>query len=319
MKRLKILIFLKDPVIPFNFPQELFRQLSLNYTDFDFVMIDSTEQFLEQLNDASIVVTWIFKQQWYLLSSRLFAVLTPAAGKDWVEEDPMQRVSVYHGTFHGNLIAESVLAMILYFNRKLYRLVTNQQMKIWDRNVQSNTRSLWGQHILIVGYGIIARAVARLLSVFHCSTKGLQRTYTDGIDSETGVEYITSNQFDDALAWADHVIAILPQSNSTTNFFTRRHFRLMKNSACFYNVGRGNCYREHDLIQSLLSREIAGAGMDVFNTEPLPSDSALWNLDTVLITPHSACIYQDYMYAYYTELEPLIHQLAKSCMGEDKR
>jgi phosphoglycerate dehydrogenase-like enzyme len=93
---------------------------------------------------------------------------------------------------------------------------------------------------------------------------------------------------DALLPQADFVVLTVPHTPATGGFFDRARFRRMKPSAFFINIGRGKTVRLDDLAAALQSGEIAGAGLDVFETEPLPADHALWTMPGVIITPHTA-------------------------------
>jgi phosphoglycerate dehydrogenase-like enzyme len=105
----------------------------------------------------------------------------------------------------------------------------------------------------------------------------------------------------DLLPTADHVVLVLPGGQETDELFTSEHFDMMKPGSCLYNLGRGNCYREEDLVRALTNGTLAGAGLDVFREEPLPHSSPLWKLPNVLITPHSSAISSEYLDLYMEE------------------
>jgi phosphoglycerate dehydrogenase-like enzyme len=112
---------------------------------------------------------------------------------------------------------------------------------------------------------------------------------------------------EEELPEADHVVFVLPGGSATDGIFTMRHFKAMKSGAFLYNLGRGNCYREEDLVNALRTGIIAGAGLDVFAEEPLPADSPLPDLPNVLITPHSSAISREYIDLFIQEwLEKLM-------------
>jgi phosphoglycerate dehydrogenase-like enzyme len=93
---------------------------------------------------------------------------------------------------------------------------------------------------------------------------------------------------DDLLPQADFVILTVPHTPATEGFFDRQRFRRMKRTAFFINIGRGKTTRLDDLAAALAAGDIAGAGLDVFETEPLPADHVLWSMPGVIITPHMA-------------------------------
>jgi phosphoglycerate dehydrogenase-like enzyme len=93
---------------------------------------------------------------------------------------------------------------------------------------------------------------------------------------------------DDLLPRADFVILTVPHTPATEGFMNRARFARMKRTAFFINIGRGMTTRLDDLVAALRAGELAGAGLDVFEQEPLPADHPLWTLPGVLITPHTA-------------------------------
>src|SRR5207302_6654519 len=93
---------------------------------------------------------------------------------------------------------------------------------------------------------------------------------------------------DELLAQADFVILTVPHTPETEGFMNRARFQKMKRGAFFINIGRGLTTRLDDLVAALKAGEIAGAGLDVFEQEPLPADHPLWTMPGVLITPHTA-------------------------------
>ena len=97
-----------------------------------------------------------------------------------------------------------------------------------------------------------------------------------------------TSRLDDLLAESDYVVIAAPHTPETTKLFRRSRFEAMKRSAVLINIGRGAIVDLADLTAALQNGLIAGAGLDVFETEPLPVDHPLWKMDNVLITPHVA-------------------------------
>uniref|UniRef100_UPI0030821DC9 NAD(P)-dependent oxidoreductase n=1 Tax=Virgibacillus salexigens TaxID=61016 RepID=UPI0030821DC9 len=102
------------------------------------------------------------------------------------------------------------------------------------------------------------------------------------------VQMFQPEQLDEMLPQCDYVVITLPLTTVTTHMFAAPQFKRMKDSALLINIGRGPIIQEEDLIEAMEQKEIAGAGLDVFATEPLPEDSPLWEMDNVIITPHTA-------------------------------
>lgn len=299
MKQRTLLVHLKNDVDAFSAkPRHLAR---INETFPDLTLIETTDRegLLTALPDADLLLTWSFRPEWYAASPRLTAVFTPAAGNDWVPPDPSGRVRNFYGHFHGRIMRESLLAMMLHFNRRLARTMANQQQKIWDRGVNYGCSSLFSQTVLIVGYGAIGRQMAELLNAFGARVIGVRRS---GADTDPFADRVVGfDRLEDELPAADHVVLVLPGGAGTDGLFTERHFTLMRPGSYLYNLGRGNCYHEEHLVTALQNGPLAGAGLDVFREEPLPPSSPLWSLSNALITPHATAISREYLDLYIEE------------------
>jgi phosphoglycerate dehydrogenase-like enzyme len=139
---------------------------------------------------------------------------------------------------------------------------------------------------LIVGVGGIGSEAARLLSAFGVTVLGTdarRMTAPDGV-----AELHRPEALDELLPRADFVILTVPHTPATEGFFDRARFQHMKPTAFFINIGRGMTTKLDDLVTALEAGEIAGAALDVYEQEPLPSDHRLWTLPNVLLTPHMA-------------------------------
>jgi phosphoglycerate dehydrogenase-like enzyme len=137
---------------------------------------------------------------------------------------------------------------------------------------------------VVVGSGPIGRAVARTLGALGLKVDLVGRRERDG-DPEFGRVH-GSDALDGLLATADWVVCVAPLTDATRGMFDARAFSLMKPSARFTNVGRGQHVVEQDLVNALSARTIAGAALDVFETEPVPTDSRLWDVPGLLVFPH---------------------------------
>lgn len=304
-----ICVYLQSEIKPYTLRKEHLELLRARFPRRRSLAVFSEEEFVSCLPAVEIVITWTFKAEWYGPASRLKAVLTPAAGSEWVAEDPAGRIPVYHGAFHGRLIRESLLGAMLYFNRRMHEMAQVQRQRRWDHTPLEPTGLLKGQRVLFAGYGSIARHCAELLRSFGMHMSGLQRTHENGYDPATGVRYITAGHLNSELSQSDHVVAILPATPSTDNLFGWEQFRTMKSTAFFYNYGRGNCCDQTALTRACEQGHIAGAALDVFEREPLEADSPLWGLRNVVITPHASCVYRDYLPLYFDEVVGVLNKL----------
>ena len=205
---------------------------------------------------------------------------------------------------YSDAIADHVLGYIICFARKLHFYIRNQVESRWEAAGGEVARSqfflgpgrsspidlahihLGDATLGIVGLGGIGSEIAR-----RAVACGMRVMAVDPVQ-ESPPEGVTSLRKLDGLPQllqdSDFVAIAAPHTPETYKMFRRQQFRLMKPTAYLINIGRGAIVDLADLTEALVNREIAGAALDVFETEPLPSDHALWNMDNVIITPHVA-------------------------------
>ncbi len=295
-------ICLVSRIDAFSVTAEMVSPLHTGFPSHTFTIIKDFETLEQSLHLYDILITWKFKKEWYCKASRLRAIFTPAAGSEWIERVADKQIPVFHGTFHGPLMTETLIAMILFFNKQFHRALADQKQHNWNRNTYSSGKRLGSQTILFYGFGSIARASAKLLKQFGCTIWAVKRSDPDPLRDASADLIISPAQIYQHIDKADHIVSILPSNESTNNIFNRDFFNFTNRSSFFYNLGRGNCCNETDLLWALDNNRIAGAGLDVFQTEPLPPDSPLWNHPSVLIYPHASAINSDYMSFYIAEL-----------------
>lgn len=178
-------------------------------------------------------------------------------------------------------IAQSVMLSLLALARDLPRLLRSQAARVWDPFAWHD---LHGVRLGIVGLGAIGTEVARLADAFGMHTIGLRRTPRGDEPCETW----TADRLPELLGWADAIVVTAPLTDATRGLFDAAAFAAMRPGAWFVNVGRGRIVDESALVDALTGGHLGGAALDVFATEPLPTDSPLWSLPNVIVTPHSA-------------------------------
>lgn len=182
---------------------------------------------------------------------------------------------------YGNPISEYVMSFILYFMRDMERFIENQRLQIYNRDVLPDEAA--GKTIVILGAGAIGREIAKKAKFFQMKVIGVNTT---GLPVEEFDEMYTFDNRNQAIRQGDVVVALFPATDRTYHCITKEQFQLMKRSAYFINVGRADLIAEEDLIQALQQGMIKGAVLDVFNEEPLPKSSPLWEVDNLYLTPH---------------------------------
>jgi phosphoglycerate dehydrogenase-like enzyme len=211
------------------------------------------------------------------------------AGVDWLERYPDLRGRDFALTnasgVHAVSITEQVLGMILAFARSLHKDIRAQAHSIWRKPTMTDVFEVSGKRMLIVGMGAIGTHLARAASGLGVQVTGIRRhggPAVDGVHAVLGIEHLH-----DQLGRADFVVIALPATADTRHMFGAREFSEMRAGSYLINIGRGSIVDEPALISALESGHLAGAGLDVFETEPLPVESPLWKMEQVIITPHT--------------------------------
>lgn len=186
-------------------------------------------------------------------------------------------------------MAEYVLGLVIAMARGFPETIAANAKREWSYRM---TDTVLDKQAVVVGVGSIGRSVARLLHAAGMRVSGVGRAAREG-DSEFSRIH-GSDDLDRALADADVVINVTPLTEQTRNLFSREQFCAMKPTARFINIGRGASVDEAALVDALRSGAIRGAALDVFQTEPLPVDSPLWEVENLIISPHMSGDTHDY-------------------------
>lgn len=180
---------------------------------------------------------------------------------------------------HGPQMSELTFLLMLGLTRKFPRMLANQGRHEWERWPQS---ILDNKTVAILGIGAIAEDLAPRCKAFGLTVLGISQSQRPvaGID-----RMYSREEIHEAVGLADYFVVIVPHSPETDRIVDESVIAAMKPSAYFINVARGGVVDEAALIEALRNRQIAGAGLDVFEVEPLPEESPLWGMDNVIITP----------------------------------
>nr|WP_243870020.1 D-2-hydroxyacid dehydrogenase [Amycolatopsis granulosa] len=242
----------------------------------------------DALRDADVLFVYDFLSRavpdaWHA-ANRLRWLHIASAGVDPVMFPGMRDSDVVltnsRGVFDDS-IAEYVLGVVLSFAKDLHGSLDLQRERRWQHR---ETERIAGRDVLIVGTGPIGRAIARMLRAAGMRVAGAGRRARTG-DPDFGTVHASAALAEHLPAY-DYVVAVAPLTEQTKGLFDAAAFAAMKPSARFVNVGRGELVVTGDLIEALRSGAIAGAALDVFDTEPLPAESPLWTMPGVLISPH---------------------------------
>jgi phosphoglycerate dehydrogenase-like enzyme len=187
------------------------------------------------------------------------------------------------GVFSQSL-GEFALAAILYFAKDLPRMLRNKATCRWE---QFDVEEIAAQTAGIVGYGDIGRAVASRAQAMGMKVLALKRHAPE--EGDPLIErFFAPQQILDMLALCDYVVVAAPLTPETRHMLSDAEFAAMKPSAIVINVGRGPVIDEEALLRALAGKTIRGAGLDVFEHEPIPENDPIWANENVLISPHTA-------------------------------
>lgn len=205
----------------------------------------------------------------------------------------------------GDVISEHVLGYVLTFTRNLHRYRDQQQTRVYRpcgadelvpdfvggpahvTPVDKAHRRLSETRILIVGYGGIGRVIGKALSHFAAHVDAVD-PIADTCDQPAGGQLFRPERLSSVIGDYDFVIVAAPHTPNTEGLFDESLLRRMRSDAVLINVGRGAIVRLADLERVLTEGVIGGAALDVFEEEPLPPTSTLWDHPNVLVTPHVA-------------------------------
>ena len=239
------------------------------------------------LQDADIVVGWPGEEQ-LEKAERVKWIHLASAGADPAVRSKIVRdrgiiVTNSSGVF-GIPIAEHVFGLMLALSRKLHEAVESQREGVWRR--PQGPGELYGKTAGILGLGDIGSEVAKRAKAFGMRVVAVKRRpaerppWVDELYGEDGIDRVVTE--------ADFLILCLPGTGATRRVLSRERIWSMKAGAYVINIGRGSLIDEAALIEALQSGRIQGAGLDVFETEPLPAESPLWRMKNVIISPHYA-------------------------------
>jgi phosphoglycerate dehydrogenase-like enzyme len=282
--RPKLLILGSPPGSWFDAAPEL-RELA------DVQVSEGAHDEADRIPDADIVFLWEYKrnsfQDCWPKIHKLSWIQSSSAGVEKLIFPELAQSPVVLTNSRGlyaEPLAEFVLFCALFFAKDFPFLERNRRERRWQRCYPTE---LLGATMGIVGFGGTGRATARLAKAFGMRVLALRRHPGAAEEQELADRVVAPEACGELLAESDYVVNALPLTVETAGFFGEAAFRSMKATACFINVGRGRTVNEEALVQALRERRIAGAGLDVFEREPLPAESELYVLPNVIVSPHT--------------------------------
>ncbi|MFB5196404.1 D-2-hydroxyacid dehydrogenase [Neobacillus sp. KR4-4] len=279
---------MKKMVITRNIDSAHISQIKDIIPDWELIVGKDKQIWQEHVKDAEIIAGWSKGLDEYCLDpqSKLKWLQSWSAGIDYLPLEELNSRNFFLTSangVHAYPISETIFALMLGLTRKIHTYVKNQQIKTWHH--ANMGQEIHGKTIGIIGVGTIGGETAKIAKAFGMKVLGVRHS---GMPARNVDEMYTPNQLGELLPACDYVVVTSPLTKDTYQMFGREQFKQMKASAFFINIGRGEIVVENDLIQALTEGTIAGAGLDVFETEPLSNESPLWEMENVIITPHTS-------------------------------
>ena len=278
-------IVIPDDAPPVMFSSQAYRLLEQTAVAYYDTLPGSEEKLIERVSDAEVIInirsSSKFSERVFSQSPRLRLLSIWGTGTDNVDLEAAAKRGVTVTNTPGVsavAIAEHSLALLLAVARRLPQIDQETKRGGWPRG---EIVLLHGKTLGIIGLGAVGRQFARLGSGIGMRVIA----WTMHPNPSLGVELVS---LDTLLKSSDVVSLHLRLSPESTGFIGARELRMMKTSAIFINTARGPIVDEGALIEALAARRIAGAGLDVFETEPLPQGHPLTRLPNVVLTPHAA-------------------------------
>lgn len=256
---------------------------------------EQTKSRDEILEDIDVWVTYGFDlvEEDIVKAKNLKWLMVYSAGVDKLPTKEILRRKILVTNvkgIHRHVIAEQVFAYMLFHARKFDKTLEQQKNRQWDRKI--NPQSLYGKTIGILGVGAIGQEIALKAKVFDMKVLGVRKTVkpTQYVDEIYPMEEIHK-----VLQVSDFVVMVFPNTPETHYIMDKKAFEQMQEHAYFINIARGEVVDTKALLWALQEKVIAGAAIDVFEEEPLPEDHPLRSLDNIMITPHTAGLFPDYI------------------------
>ncbi|MFC4451247.1 D-2-hydroxyacid dehydrogenase [Halorussus aquaticus] len=287
-----------------------------------------TEAFVEAFDDLDVPAELVGDGEGYAESDAVVSfrprpefldagwVHCARAGYDEFDTDAYEAAGVpltNSSGIHGETVGELAVNYMLSFARLLHVYRDHQHDADWYDPDYERPFTVGGERLCVVGLGTLGRGIAERADALGMEVVGVRRSD----ESVPGVSRIYDPEdLHEAIADARFVAIAVPHTPATEGMFGAPEFRRMRDDAYLLNVARGPIVNEDALVDALDAGDIAGAGLDVFETEPLPEDSPLWDFEEVIISPHKGSATN----RYHLDIADLVSEnVGRYLAGEDLR
>ena len=288
---MKVVLYFRIKEVRWTVGDDDLRAVQARYPQVEFVRVTEESELPAALADADVFFGFHFPPELFEGARRLRWIHSAAAGVEANLFPAMVASDVVltnASGLHAVNIPEHALGMLCALARNLHVAQRLKAERRWDRfaaiSAGGGFRQLAGSHLAVLGAGAIGLGLVRLGRGLGMRVRVMRRRPERPIEGTDAV--VGPGDLHELLGWADFVVVATPLTPDTHHLIDARALGAMKSSAYLVNVGRGEIIDDAALIDALRNGAIAGAGLDVFVEEPLPSDHPYWTLDTVILTPH---------------------------------
>ena len=307
---MKLIVVINHRVQMWEAPAWFDQKMRQEFPQMEIVRFSTQDGNPNEFNDTDVIFSSMLTPEQFTAAPKLRWIHSPSAAiqQFLFPELVRSNVTLTNGRYvHGGVVAEHVIALIFALAKNLPSSMRLQAQHAWGQAEMAEEgarpREIAGATLGLVGLGSIGGDVAR-----HAAGLGMRVIATRENPSKPkpeGVEQVfAANELSKLLRESDYVVLTAPVTASTEKLINAERLKEMKPKACLINVGRGALVDEAALAEALQNKTIAAAALDVFEKEPLPENSPLWDLENVLITPHIAGFTDkvwERQYAFFTE------------------
>ena len=272
---------------------EFVEDLRDTWPDVNFQIAATPDEEKREIEDADVYVGHPSRDV-FLAAKQLRWIHSPGTGINWIMSLPelveSDVVLTNSRGPHAPSMADHVLGMMITFAHHMRELWDDQRAGVWDtaKYIRSQYEELVGRTCGILALGDIGKAVARRA---HGAGMDVYAVDIRPIDPIPEVKEVWElDRLDDLLRMSDWLVVTAPLTHRSKGMIGARELALMKPTARVIVISRGGIVDEEAVIDALRNGTIAGAGIDAFETEPLPADSPFWKLDNVLLSPHASAL-----------------------------
>jgi phosphoglycerate dehydrogenase-like enzyme len=301
----KLLIVVHHEFDLWNVPAWFPEKLQADFPAIEVVHRSSYEGVEKELGDCEILFAFALHPEQFRSAQKLHWIHTPTAAVHQLLFPELVNSNVILSNareVHGPVVAELVIALMFALAKKIPQAVGLQQKHSWGKSAIWNDgprpREIAGATLGLIGVGGIGRTVARIASALGMRVIAVRERPEK--EKPQGVEAVYAPaQIDELLSQSDFVVVAAPLTEASRGLINADRLAAMRPDAYLINVGRGPHVDEAALADALRNRRIAGAALDVFDQEPLPADSPLWDLENLLVTPHTGSLTEKLWQRHY--------------------